>query len=157
KDHWPLIQKKIKEVVSQGMGVIVLVADSAQIPYVVSQIKSVLPEKIVVHNNEGTSKEEWKGWSLLRSGQCRVMVGLRSAVFAPVDSLGLIVMYDEDNPSYREEQSPFYQTREVVMMRANIQKCGVLIAAFSSTVEMVFHSEPDGLARLDFSDAKRAR
>ncbi|MBL8012606.1 MAG: primosomal protein N' [Candidatus Omnitrophica bacterium] len=157
RDHWSLIQTRIKEVLSHELGVIVLVADSAQIPYVVSQVKSVLPEKIVIHDNERTAKEELEGWSMLRSGQRKVIVGLRSAVFAPIDPLGLIVLYDEDNPSFREEQSPFYQTREVVMMRANIHQCGVLIVTFSSTVELVFHSQPERLTAVDYSEPQKAR
>lgn len=156
RDHWASIQKKVGEVIAGARGVIVLVADSSQIPYVHEQLKAVLPADTIIHDNERTAKQELEGWSSLRSGRIRAIIGLRSAVFAPVDPLGLIVMYDEDNPSYREEQSPFYQAREVVMMRSKAQACSVIIVAFAPSVEMVYHSG-EQLARLDFPDEKKAR
>ncbi len=151
QNHWPVIQKKISEVLSLGQGVIILVADSAQIPYVVEQLKPVLPKHVIIHDNERTAKHELAGWTALKEGSIKVIIGLRSAVFAPVASLGLIVMYDEDNASYKEEQSPFYQTREVVLMRSKAQPCDVMIVSFAATVEMVYEAGQSGMAPVVFT------
>jgi primosomal protein N' (replication factor Y) len=155
--HWPQIQKKVAAVLTRGQGIIILVADSAQIPYVFEQLKVVLPPEIVIHDNERTVKQELAGWKALKEGRIKVIIGLRSAVFAPVSSLGLIVMYDEDNAAYKEEQSPFYQTREVVLLRSSIEPCDVLMVAFSPSVEMIYESERSGMTQWVLEDGHQAK
>lgn len=150
--HWLEIVQRIQNVMAKGQGVIILVADSAQIPYVVENLKSVLPTDVLIHDNQRTSKGELGHWIALKEGRARVIVGLRTAVFAPVASLGLIVMYDEDNSSFKEEQGPFYQTREIVRMRCRAQGCDAVYIGFSPSVELMDACRQNQVALTDLKD-----
>ncbi len=152
--HWPQVAQRIGHVLAKGQGVIVLVADSAQIPYVVEKLKDALPADALIHDNKRTPKEELSHWIALKEGKARVIVGLRTAVFAPVLSLGLIVMYDEDNPSFKEEQGPFYQTREVLQMRCRIEGCDAVFVGFSPSVELMHACREKQVALIDLKDEK---
>jgi len=156
--HWPHLEQKISDVLARGQGIIFLVAETSQIPYVEHRLKSVLPKTKYIHDNERTAKQELEGWVSLREGKINFVIGLRSAVFAPVFSLGLIVMFDEDNSSYKEEQSPFYQTREIVMMRSEVELCDVVMVAFSPSVEaeyLVRQKKVSSVVMVDESKARR--
>lgn len=155
--HWPETIKRLKNVLGHGRGAIILVADSAQIPYVKERLKSVLPSDAVIHDNERTPKEELTGWIALKEGKARVIIGLRTAVFAPVVSLGLIVMYDEDNASFQEEQSPYYKTREVALMRSSLENCDVLLIGFCPSVETMYAVREGQVAELKLEGPPKAR
>jgi len=139
--HWSRVAERIGAALQSGRGVIVLVPDSAQIPFVVGQLKDVLPAGSITHDNERTHQEELEHWVALKEGRARVMVGLRTAVFAPVAALGLIVVYDEDNASYQEEKSPFYQVRDVALMRSYIEQCHTLFVGSSPSTELMFFAK----------------
>jgi primosomal protein N' (replication factor Y) len=142
--HWPLIAERIGKTLQAGEGVIVLVPDSSQIPFVTRQLKSVLPANAVIHNNERTHKQELENWAALREGKARVVIGLRTAVFAPVPALGLMVIYDEDNASYQEEQTPFYHVRDVALMRSSIEGCDAVFTGPSPSAELMFLAKERG-------------
>lgn len=152
--HWPEVIRRLKHALSLDQGAIILVADSAQIPNVVDRLKTALPADIVIHDNQRTSKEELAGWKALKEGKARVIIGLRTAVFAPVLSLGLIVMYDEDNPSFDEEQSPYYKTREVVLMRSLAEGCEAVFVGFAPSPEIVFEVDQDRMTSLELNSTQ---
>ncbi len=151
--YWPEIIKRLNQARAQEQGVIVLVADTAQIPYVMERLRAALPADVIVHDNQRMPKEELAAWKALREGRVNVIVGLRTAVFAPVVSLGSIVMYDEDNPSFSEEQSPYYKTREVVLMRAQLEGCSAVFIGFTPSVEMVQETKENRVSLLEFDGA----
>ena len=155
--HWPPIIKRLQSVFERGQGAIILVADSAQIPYVIEQLKDVLPDDAIIHDKKRTPKKELAGWTALKEGKVRVIIGLRTAVFAPVSPLGLIVMYDEDNSSFKEEQSPFYQTREIVLMRSKLECCDVVYVGFSPSVEMLYALSKEDILEVNPEGEKGAR
>ncbi len=129
--RWPLIVENIKTAVDQGRRVIVLVPEMAFIPGTVSILKGALACSMVVLDKKLTPKKECEQWEKIKNGDYCVVVGVRSAVFAPVPNLGLIVIDDEENEAYKQEQTPHYHAGEVAQMRANIEQCQVI---FSSSV-----------------------
>jgi primosomal protein N' (replication factor Y) len=135
--HWPQIAQRIAAVLRHGKGVIVLVPDSAQIGFVAGQLKSVLPAETIIHDKGRTHKQELENWVKMKEGKGRVIVGLRTAIFAPIPSLGLIVVYDEDNASFQEEQTPFYHVRDVALMRSSIEGCEAVFVSPSPSVELM--------------------
>lgn len=154
---WPEVIRRVVQARSQDRGVIVLVADSAQIPHVMERLKGALGEDVIIHDNKSTDKEERIAWTALKEGKVRMIVGLRTAVFAPVASLGLIVMYDEDNPSFIEEQGPFYKTREVVFMRSQLEGCDALFVGFSPTAEIIYQVNERRVSQMDFKATAPAK
>jgi primosomal protein N' (replication factor Y) len=116
---------------AQGRGVIVLVPEIALTPQTVSRFIERFGETVAVLHSRLTPGQRYAEWRRLRAGQARVCVGPRSAVFAPIDDLGLIVVDEEHDSSYKHEGDPRYDARDVAARRA--ERCGALLLAGSAT------------------------
>jgi primosomal protein N' (replication factor Y) (superfamily II helicase) len=126
-----------------GRGAIVLVPEIALTPQIVSRFVQRLGETVAVLHSRLTPAQRYSEWRRLREGRARVCVGPRSAVFAPVEELGLIVLDEEHDASYKHEGDPRYDAREVAAERA--RRCGAVLLAGSAT------PRPESVARLPAS------
>jgi primosomal protein N' (replication factor Y) len=115
----------------QGRGAIVLVPEIALTPQIVGRFVARFGEIVAVLHSRLTPAQRREEWRRLRSGQARVCVGPRSAVFAPIERLGLIVVDEEHDSSYKHEGDPRYDAREVAAWRAEQQHA--LLLAGSAT------------------------
>ncbi len=115
----------------QGRGAIVLVPEIALTPQIVGRFIERLGETVAVLHSRLRPAERYAEWRRLREGQARVCVGPRSAVFAPVCGLGLIVVDEEHDSSYKHEGDPRYDARDVAAERA--RRCGALLLLGSAT------------------------
>jgi primosomal protein N' (replication factor Y) len=119
--------RAIEATLRAGGGVIFLVPEVALTPQTVarlrSRLESIAPEhRCVVWHSHLSEGERLDGWMALATGEARVVVGARSAVFAPVRGLRLIVVDEEHEPAYKQDESPRYHGRDVAVMRAKL--CG---------------------------------
>lgn len=115
----------------QERGAIVLVPEIALTPQIVSRFIERFGDTVAVLHSRLRAPERREEWRRLRSGQARVCVGPRSAVFAPVERLGLIVIDEEHDSSYKHEGDPRYDARDVAARRA--LRTGALLLAGSAT------------------------
>jgi primosomal protein N' (replication factor Y) len=115
----------------QGRGVIVLVPEIALTPQIVGRFIDRFGETVAVLHSQLRPAERYAEWRRLREGEARVCVGPRSAVFAPIEDVGLIVVDEEHESSYKHEGDPRYDAREVAEERA--RRCGALLLAGSAT------------------------
>ncbi len=115
----------------QGRGAIVLVPEISLTPQIVGRFIERFGETVAVLHSRLTAGQRYAEWRRLRAGQARVCVGPRSAVFAPIDDLGLIVVDEEHDSSYKHEGDPRYDARDVAARRA--ERCGALLLAGSAT------------------------
>ncbi len=134
--RWPFVLNKIKDALARGRGVIVLVPEMHLIGNVKSMIERACAVIAAVIDKKLKPSEELEQWTSIKNGTSRVVVGTRSAVFAPVDQLGLIVMDEEDNSAYKQEQSPRYHTRDVVFMRQELEGCNVVFSSSCPSPEL---------------------
>jgi primosomal protein N' (replication factor Y) len=102
----------------QGRGAIVLVPEIALTPQIVGRFTERFGETVAVLHSRLRPGERYEEWRRLRTGQARVCVGPRSAVFAPIERLGLIVVDEEHDASYKHEGDPRYDARDVAVRRA---------------------------------------
>ncbi len=116
---------------AQDRGVIVLVPEIALTPQIVSRFVDRFGDTVAVLHSKLAAGERHDEWSRLRAGTARVCVGPRSAVFAPIERLGLIVVDEEHDASYKHEGDPRYDARHVAMRRA--ERAGALLVAGSAT------------------------
>ncbi len=116
---------------AQRRGVIVLVPEIALTPQIVSRFVDRFGDTVAVLHSKLSPGERHDEWTRLRSGAARVCVGPRSAVFAPIEGLGLIVLDEEHDSSYKHEGDPRYDARHVAARRA--QQAGALLVAGSAT------------------------
>jgi len=116
---------------AQERGVIVLVPEIALTPQIVSRFVDRFGDTVAVLHSKLSAGERHDEWMRLRSGSARVCVGPRSAVFAPIERLGLIVLDEEHDASYKHEGDPRYDARRVAGRRA--RQAGALLVAGSAT------------------------
>jgi primosomal protein N' (replication factor Y) len=115
----------------QGRGAIVLVPEIALTPQIVGRFRERFGETVAVLHSRLRPGERYEEWRRLRTGEARVCVGPRSAVFAPIERLGLIVVDEEHDASYKHEGDPRYDAREVAVQRA--RSGGALLLLGSAT------------------------
>jgi primosomal protein N' (replication factor Y) (superfamily II helicase) len=115
----------------RGMGAIVLVPEIGLTPQTVGRFAARFGDRVAVIHSALSAGERRDEWERLRRGQARICVGPRSAVFAPVDGLGLIVVDEEHDPSYKQESDPRYDARDVARRRA--AHAGAVLVCGSAT------------------------
>jgi primosomal protein N' (replication factor Y) len=117
-----------------GRGVLILVPEIALTPAVAAAFRAAFGERVAIQHSALSGGERHDQWQRIRRGDVDVVVGTRSAVFAPVRRLGLIVVDEEHDGSYKQEESPRYNGRDVAVMRA--QKARALAVLGSATPSM---------------------
>jgi primosomal protein N' (replication factor Y) len=123
----------------QGRGAIVMVPEIALTPQIVGRFIERFGETVAVMHSRLSAGERYEQWRRLRSGEARVCVGPRSAVFAPIEGLGLIVLDEEHDASYKHEGDPRYDARTVAARRA--RDCKALLLLGSATPRPESHHE----------------
>jgi primosomal protein N' (replication factor Y) len=121
----------VEAALARGQGAIVLVPEIGLAPQAVARFRARLGDRFAVLHSALSAGERYDEWRRLRSGEASVCVGPRSAVFAPVHDLGLIVVDEEHDPSYKQEGDPCYDARTVARRRAD--DCGAVFVAGTAT------------------------
>jgi primosomal protein N' (replication factor Y) len=121
----------VEAALERGLGAIVLVPEIGLAPQAVARFRARLGDRFAVLHSALSAGERYDEWRRLRSGEARVCVGPRSAVFAPIRDLGLIVVDEEHDPSYKHEGDPSYDARTVARRRA--EDCGAVLVAGTAT------------------------
>jgi primosomal protein N' (replication factor Y) len=119
----------------QGRGAIMLVPEIALTPQACSRITARFGPLVSVLHSGLAPAERARSWARLRSGEARVALGARSAIFAPVHDLGLIVVDEEPEGSYKQEDAPRYHARDVAAVRAKSGKAVLLMGSATPSIE----------------------
>ncbi len=133
----------IRSTLARGKTAIVLVPEISLTPQTVERFKSRFAAKqdevAVLHSHlsEGERHDEWHK---IHSGRARIVIGARSAIFAPLANLGLIVVDEEHENSYKQEDAPRYHARDVAVVRAKIEKCVVVLGTATPSLESYFNA-----------------
>ncbi|QSO49502.1 primosomal protein N' [Alicyclobacillus mengziensis] len=118
-----------------GRSAIVLVPEISLTPQMVERFTSRFGQTVAVMHSALSAGERKDGWVRVLQGLARVVIGARSAVFAPVVNLGLVVVDEEHEPSYKQEETPFYDAREVAEWRANYHGTVVVYGSATPSLE----------------------
>jgi primosomal protein N' (replication factor Y) len=129
----------IHKVVSQKKQAIVLVPEISLTPQTVGRFKSRFPDVAVLHSHL-TDAERHRQWSSIAAGQVQVVVGARSAVFAPLPRLGLIVIDEEHESSFKQDSAPRYHAREVARKRAELEDIPLVLGSATPSLESWFEA-----------------
>jgi len=126
----------LKHTLEQGRGGLVLVPEIALTPQTVQRFYQIFGDQIAVLHSRMSDRERFEAWQQLKSGDKKIAIGPRSAVFAPVQNPGLIVVDEEHDSSYKQyDPSPRYHARDVAIMRAHMDNAVVILG--SATPGMV--------------------
>jgi primosomal protein N' (replication factor Y) (superfamily II helicase) len=126
--------RAIREVVSYGRQAIVLVPEISLTPQTIRRFRSRFKSVAVLHSHMTDSERHWQ-WQQIARGSIEVIVGARSAVFAPTPNLGLIVIDEEHEPTFKQDSTPRYHAREVARHRCMQEKVPLLLGSATPTLE----------------------
>jgi primosomal protein N' (replication factor Y) len=124
-------------------GAMMLVPEIALTPILSRRLRSHFGDQIAIFHSSLSKGERFDEWSRLRRGEARVVLGTRSAVFAPVKDLGMIIIDEEQDASYRQEESPFYHARDTAIVRAQRERAVVVLGSATPSLES-FHNSQTG-------------
>ncbi|WP_144550202.1 primosomal protein N' [Peribacillus simplex] len=125
----------IASVIEKGKEAIMLVPEISLTPQTVKRFKERFGEQVAVMHSGLSVGEKYDEWRKIHRKEVKVVVGARSAVFAPFENLGLIIIDEEHESSYKQEETPRYHARDVAIERAKSYKCPVILGSATPTLE----------------------
>ena len=134
----------IAHALQRGKGAIVLVPEIALTPQTVERFKArfstgPLQTLVAVLHSHLSAGERHDEWHKIRQGRARIAIGARSAIFAPVDPLGLIIVDEEHEHTYKQEEAPRYNARDVAIMRGRMEGAPVVLGSATPSLESYFN------------------
>lgn len=132
--------KLIQALLEQGKSVIVMVPEIALTPQLMEKFIAHFGRRVAVLHSSLSTGERCDEWKRVRSGDATVVVGTRSAVFAPARNLGAIILDEEQEPSYKSEQTPRYHARDVAKYRCVKENALLLLGSATPTVETMYQA-----------------
>lgn len=147
----------LRKVMEQGRGGLILVPEIGLTPQTVRRFYQIFGDQIAVLHSRLSDRERYDAWQALRKGEKKIAIGARSAVFAPVQNLGLIIVDEEHDSSYKQEDpAPRYHARDVAIMRAYLNK-GVVVMGSATPSMIALHGAEEGKHQLLRLPSRHAR
>lgn len=128
----------ISDALSKGKSAIMLVPEISLTPQVFKAFKARFGDSVAILHSGLSAGERFDEWRRLLSGEAAVAIGARSAIFAPVKNVGIIIIDEEHDPSYVSESNPRYQTYEVAEFRARYNGCNLVMGSATPSVESYY-------------------
>lgn len=147
----------IAHALERGKGAIVLVPEISLTPQTVERFKArfnsgPLQTLVAVLHSHLSAGERHDEWHKIRQGRARIVIGARSAIFAPVEPLGLIVVDEEHEPTYKQEEAPRYHARDVAIVRARMEGATVVLGSATPSLESYHNCRKGKYRLLDLPD-----
>ncbi len=139
----------MRDVLAAGRGAILLVPEIGLTPAMVGQVVAAFGKEVALLHSALTGAERTQQWHRIRRGEARVVVGTRSAVFAPVRDLGLILVDEEHDASYKQGETPRYHGRDTAVMRAKLNGAVVVLGSATPSLESWQNAERGRYRRLE--------
>lgn len=133
--------RAVQQALDKGKGSIVLVPEISLTPQITSRFRERFGETVAVLHSRVSGGERKREWNRLREGRAMIAIGARSAVFAPVSSLGLIILDEEHEVSYKQDSLPHYHSREVALKRAEIAGALLVLGSATPSVESYYNAQ----------------
>lgn len=124
-----------EKVIETGKNVLILVPEISLTPIMVNNVYSRFNEKVAILHSGLTNAERYDEYRKILNKEVNVVVGTRSAIFAPLDNIGLIIIDEEHSESYKQDNLPYYHAREVAIMRSKINNAKVLLGSATPSFE----------------------
>ena len=126
--------KLIEEVINQGKTALFLVPEISLTPQIINRFTSYF-DKIAVLHSKLSDSEKYDEWRKINEGKVDIVIGARSAVFAPLKNLGIIIIDEEHTSSYKQENNPKYNAIDIAKFRSNYNKCPLVLGSATPTME----------------------
>jgi len=129
-------------VMGTGRGVLILVPEISLTPQTMARFKSrfaAAPGSVAILHSAMSDGERFDEWHSIRRGKARIAIGPRSALFAPVQNLGLIIVDEEHDSSYKQENSPRYHGRDLAVLRAKLEHAAIVLGSATPSLESLYN------------------
>lgn len=143
--------KLVEETLKSGKDAIVLVPEIILTPQIEKKFKRIFNDNIAVIHSRLNTKEKYNEWKKVRDGKVKICLGTRSAIFAPFNNLGIIIIDEEHESSYKQTDSPRYDAKDIAKKRGIYNKCTVVYASATPSVDLYYNFEkynPNNLLKL---------
>jgi len=143
--------------VAQDKQAIMLVPEISLTPQMVDQFKRRFGDEVAVMHSRLSAGEKYDEWRRIRNGEVRIVVGARSAIFAPFQSIGLMIIDEEHESSYKQDDHPKYLAREVAMYRGRQHKATVVLGSATPALETRWWAHQGLIKRIEMSERVQGR
>jgi primosomal protein N' (replication factor Y) len=147
----------MREVLEQGRSSILLVPEIGLTPAVAADLHQVFGDEVAILHSGLSNAERAEQWHRIRRGEARVVAGTRSAVFAPVSDLALIIVDEEQDSSYKQEETPRYNARDVAVMRAKMAGAVVVLGSATPSLESYYNAKKNKYTLVELPDRVEQR
>jgi primosomal protein N' (replication factor Y) (superfamily II helicase) len=147
----------MRAVLDAGRSAILLVPEIGLTPAVAADLHQAFGEQVAILHSALTDQERAEQWYRIKRGDARLVVGTRSAVFAPVSNLALIIVDEEQDASYKQEETPRYHARDVAVMRAKMANGVVVLGSATPSLESYFNAKKNKYILLELPDRVEQR
>jgi primosomal protein N' (replication factor Y) (superfamily II helicase) len=147
----------MRTVLEQGRSAILLVPEIGLTPTVAADLHQVFGDEVAILHSALSNQERAEQWHRIKRGEARMVVGTRSAVFAPVSDLALIIVDEEQDSSYKQEETPRYHARDVSVMRAKMADAVVVLGSATPSLESYYNAKKNKYALIELPDRVERR
>jgi primosomal protein N' (replication factor Y) (superfamily II helicase) len=147
----------MRTVLEAGRSAILLVPEIGLTPTVAADLHQVFGEEVAILHSALSDQERAEQWHRIKRGDARMVVGTRSAIFAPVSDLALIIVDEEQDSSYKQEETPRYNARDVAVMRAKMADAIVVLGSATPSLESYYNATKNKYALLELRDRVEQR
>ena len=142
----------IGKVLKQDRSCIVLVPEISLTPQAVERFKSRFKERVAVFHSRLTAGQKYDQWRKLKDGICHIVVGARSAIFSPINDLGLIIVDEEHDTSYKQQDAPRYSAVDVSIMRSKLSNATVILGGATPSLESYYKAKSGEYKLLELTE-----
>jgi len=147
----------MRAVLEAGRSAILLVPEIGLTPAVAADLHQIFGDEVAILHSALSDKERAEQWHRIKSGEARMVVGTRSAVFAPVADLALIIVDEEQDSSYKQEETPRYHARDVAVLRAKMANATVVLGSATPSLESYYNAKKNKYALVELPDRVEQR
>jgi primosomal protein N' (replication factor Y) len=147
----------MRAVLEAGRSAILLVPEIGLTPAVAADLHQIFGDEVAILHSALSDKERAQQWHRIKSGDARMVVGTRSAVFAPVADLALIIVDEEHDSSYKQEETPRYHARDIAVVRAKMTNATVVLGSATPSLESYFNAKKNKYALVELPDRVEQR
>ena len=146
----------MRAVLEAGRSAILLVPEIGLTPAVAADLHQIFGDEVAILHSALSDSERAEQWHRIKRGDARMVVGTRSAVFAPVADLALIIVDEEHDSSYKQEETPRYHARDIAVMRAKMANAIVVLGSATPSLESYFNAKKNKYALDRIARPRRA-
>ncbi|MBW6515959.1 MAG: primosomal protein N' [Candidatus Cloacimonetes bacterium] len=130
----------IRDCLALNRNAMILVPEIALTPQMEERFYNAFGENIAILHSHRNDRERWEEWKRIKRGQCRIVLGARSALFAPLENIGIIVVDEEHESSYKQDKNPRYNARDLAVLRGKQNNAVVVLGSATPSLESWFNA-----------------